>query len=132
MRGLRVYGNIYRPMFGQVLQSAGCSIDLEILSLPSCATAFTSLPCSSGHCSKELRPTLASRALPDWGWAYFDRTGLVRVTDVAPFDNGASYFHSGLVWVFCDRKYGLTRDRGILATPLYDGINEFDKDQSIG
>ena len=37
MRGLRVYGNIYRPMFGQVLQSAGCSIDLEILSLPSCA-----------------------------------------------------------------------------------------------
>ena len=113
------------------------SIDLEILSLPSCAEVTKGdrlyvTPVFVRPLLKELRPTLASRALPDWGWAYFDRTGLVRVTDVAPFDNGASYFHSGLVWVFCDRKYGLTRDRGILATPLYDGINEFDKDQSIG
>jgi hypothetical protein len=52
----------------------------------------------------------------------------VRVKDVAPFDNGASYFHSGLVRVVRDGKYGLASDRGVLATSLYDGMNEFDRD----
>ena len=52
----------------------------------------------------------------------------MRVKDVAPFDNGASYFHSGLVRVMRDGKYGLASDLGILTTPLYDGMNEFDKD----
>ena len=123
----------YRPVFGQVLQSAGCSVDVEILRLPSCAvvTKGDHLYVTSVFVRpllKELRPTLASRALPDWGWAYFDRTGLVRVTDVAPFDNGASYFHSGLVRVLRDGKYGLASDRGVLATSLYDGMNEFDRD----
>jgi hypothetical protein len=61
---------------------------------------------------KGIASHLASRLLPDGGWAYFDRTGLVRVKDVAPFDNGASYFHSGLVRVVRDGKYGLASDRG--------------------
>src|ERR1700756_1335396 len=94
----------YRPAFGQVLQSAGCSVDVEMLRLPSCAVVtkgdhlyvapeFVRL-LFEGSASQ-----LASRLLPNGGWAYFDRTGLVRVKDVAPFDNGASYFHSGLVRV---------------------------------
>jgi hypothetical protein len=123
----------YCPMFGQVLQSAGCSVDLEILSLPSCAVVTKGdrlyvTPVFVRPLFKGIAFHLASRVLPDGGWAYFDRTGLVRVKDVAPFDNGASYFHSGLVRVLRDGKYGLASDRGILATPLYDGMNEFDKD----
>jgi hypothetical protein len=121
------------PMAGQVIKSAGCAVDLEILALPRCAvvtkgdrlyiSAVFVRPLFNGITSR-----LASRSLPDGGWAYFDRTGLVRVKDVAPFDNGASYFHFGLVRVVRDGKYGLATDQGVLVTPLYDGMNEFDKD----
>jgi hypothetical protein len=44
------------------------------------------------------------------------------------YDNGASYFHSGVVRVVRNRKYALATDKGSLATALYDGMNEFDED----
>lgn len=122
-----------RPMVGQVIKSMDCSVDLEILRLPSCAVVTRSnhLYISQvfvGPLFKGVSSHLASVLLPSDGWAYFDRTGLVRVKDVAPFDNGASDFHSGLVRVLRGGKYGLASDRGVLKTPLYDGMNEFDKD----
>ncbi|MEO8737381.1 MAG: WG repeat-containing protein [Edaphobacter sp.] len=70
---------------------------------------------------------LAARQLPKHGWAYFDRSGLIRVQDVAPMDNWASEFHAGLVRVVRNEKWGLADERGRLITSLeYDGIYEFD------
>ena len=138
-RDYMVYGSMLilllcHPVFGQVIQSSGCSIDLEILRLPKCAVVSKGerlyiTPKFVPPLFKGTASHLASRVLPDGGWAYFDRTGLVRVKDVAPFDNGASYFHSGLVRVVRDGKYGLASDWGVIATPLYDGMNEFDKNR---
>jgi hypothetical protein len=121
------------PTAGQVIKSAGCAVDLEILALPRCAvvTKGDRLYISAGFVRplfNGIASRLTSRPLPDVGLAYFDRTGLVRVKDVAPFDNGASYFHSGLVRVIRDAKYALANDQGVLVTPSYDGMNEFDKD----
>ncbi len=70
---------------------------------------------------------LAARRLPEHGWAYFDRSGLVRVQDVAPMDNWASEFHAGLVRVVRNGKWGLADKCGKLITSLdYDGMYEFD------
>jgi len=132
--GLLILAFIFlQPAGCQVIKSQGCTVDLEIVALPSCAVAIKGDrlyvakafvgPLFSGSTSR-----LSSRVLPDVGWAYFDRTGLVRVKGVAPFDNGASYFHFGLVRVIANGKYGLANDQGAMVTSLYDGMEEFDKD----
>jgi hypothetical protein len=122
-----------RPILSQVINTPGCSVDLEILALPRCAivTKGDRIYISAAFVRplfKGITSPLTSRPLPDVGWAYFDRTGLVRVKDVAPFDNGASNFHFGLVRVARDGKYGLATERGILVSRLYDGMNELDQD----
>lgn len=124
-----------RPMFSQVIHTPDCSVDLENPALPRCAvltkgdrtyiSAVFVRPLFRGNNSR-----LTTRLLPDNGWAYFDRTGLVRVTGVAPFENGASYFHFGLVRVARGGKFGLATSRGNLLSPLYDGMNEFDQDHN--
>jgi len=122
--------------FSQVIQASGCSVDLELPLLPKCALVTNGdqiyiappfvRPLFIGVTSR-----LSSALLPDIGWSYFDRSGLVRVKGVAPFDNGASYFHFGLVRVERAGKYGLSTDRGTLVTPLYDGMSEFEPDHHV-
>jgi hypothetical protein len=131
----------------QVVNFGGCSVDFELLSLPDCAV---SVRAGRTYVSKEFaeyvfsRPQvgvaawpvkvghrrLASTNLPHGGWAYFDRTGLVVVQNVATMDNGASAFYFGLVRVSAAGKWGLSNVKGKLVVPLeYDGILEFDDDQ---
>jgi hypothetical protein len=121
-------------MFSQVIHTPSCSVDLEILALPRCAivTRGDRIYISAAFVKplfKGIASRLTSRILPDSGWAYFDRAGLVRVKGVAPFDNGASYFHFGLVRAERDGKFALANERGILITSLYDGMNEFDHER---
>jgi hypothetical protein len=52
------------------------------------------------------------------GWIYVDRTGRVLARNVAAMDNGADGFHTGLVRVTRDGKWGLATTRGRLAVPM--------------
>jgi hypothetical protein len=71
---------------------------------------------------------LASAGMPGGGWAYFNRHGLIVVQDVATFDNGASSFHSGLVRVVRNSKWGLANSQGLFVVPLkYDGMLEYEE-----
>jgi hypothetical protein len=121
-----------RPMQSQVVKYQDCTVDAEIWLLPKCA-----LVTKDGHLYVSPRylklffaksdKHLAARQLPEHGWSYFDRSGLVRVQDVAPMDNWASEFHAGLVRVVQNDKWGLADERGRMVTSLdYDGMYEFD------
>ncbi len=116
----------------QVVQYRGCSVDAELLRLPSCAfeTRNGHLYISSRYLKLffvESKEKLESRVMPDGDWAYFNRSGRIVVTNVAPFDNGASYFHFGLVRVVRDGKWGLADEHGTPIVPfVYDGMYEFD------
>jgi hypothetical protein len=117
----------------QVVRRGDCVVDAEVLLLPKCA-----LETRDGHLYifKEFLPLLfstgkgrlASAALPEDGWAYFDRRGLIVVRNVANFDNGPSPFHHGLVRVNREGKWGLADSNGPFVVPLmYDGMLEYEE-----
>jgi hypothetical protein len=121
------------PANCQVLRNGSCKVDAEVFLLPQCA-----LETRDGHVfvAKEYLPLyfssgsarLASAVLPEDGWAYFDRHGLIVVRNVANFDNGPSPFHYGLVRVNRKSKWGLADSRGTLVVPLtYDGMLEYEE-----
>ena len=121
-----------RPIQSQILRYRDCTVDAEIWMLPQCALVTIGGHLYVSHRYLKLlfansNEDLAARRLPEHGWAYFDRSGLVRVQNVAPMDNWASEFHAGLVRVVRNGKWGLADKRGRLITPLdYDGMYEFD------
>ena len=113
---------------GQVFRDSNCVVDAEIWSLPACALETRDgrlylkgqfLPLY--HFEKPYG--LAWSHLPQDGWAYFNRQGLVVVKNVATMDNGPDEFHSGLVRVTQGGKWGLANSKGTFIVPLaYDGI----------
>jgi len=112
--------------------TALCVVDREVLQLPRCAletrrgqlyVARRFLP----SLFTAQRSLLAAVFLPDEGWAYVDRRGLLVVRHVATMDNGPSEFHHGLVRVTEAGKWGLADTRGRLVVPLrYDGMLDYD------
>jgi WG containing repeat len=124
----------------QVITYGTCSIDLEVPVLPKCALetrhgqlfvlqkfvddvfagrihGIPANPVTVG------RNRLASIYLDEGNWSYFNPDGLVVVQNVAPFDNGASEFQSGLVLVTKDGKWGLADTKGKFVVPMrYDGM----------
>jgi hypothetical protein len=64
------------------------------------------------------RQKMATAGLEGKGWIYVDRTGRVLARNVAAMDNGADGFHTGLVRVTRDGKWGLATTRGRLAVPM--------------
>jgi hypothetical protein len=122
----------------QIVHRGDCTVDAELLTLPKCA-----LQSKQGqlYIFKEYLPLffatgrdrLASTFLPDSGWAYLDRQGLIVVQNVANFDNGPSPFHHGLVRVNRKGKWGLANSKGRLIVPLtYDGMFEFEEEAHRG
>lgn len=127
----------------QVKKFGGCSIDFEIMRLPDCVIEVKD---GRSYVLKEFAEYVLSRRqvgvaawpvtvegrhlawtnLPDVGWAYFDRTGLVLVQNVATMDNGADTFYHGLVRVTKNDKWGLANIEGRLVVPMqYDGILDY-------
>jgi hypothetical protein len=107
-------------------------VDREILQIPACA-----LEIRNGHpylIAKYLPVYIAANSerlawfhLKEDGWAYFDRTGRILVTNVAMMDNGPNAFHHGLVRVVKKNKYGLANLRGELVVPYrYDGMLDYE------
>ena len=122
----------------QVVRHGDCVVDAEIVLLPRCA-----LETRHGHwyVSRPYLPLffsstkdrLGATYLPNSGWAYLDRHGLVVVQHVANFDNGASPFHYGLVRVVDKEKWGLADSRGSAIVPMkYDGMYEYDEESDRG
>jgi len=117
---------------GQEIRRGNCVVDAEIWTVPECALesrngqlfvseSYLPLFFSSNH------NRLEARMLSGRGWVYFNRHGRVVVENVAPFDNGASDFHHGLVRVVRAGKWGLANSRGSIVVSLkYDGMLEFD------
>jgi hypothetical protein len=121
------------PAESQVVHRGNCVVDAEILLLPECA-----LEARDGHLYvlKEYLPLffssgtdrLASAGLPEGGWAYFNRHGMIVIQHVASFDNGPSPFHHGLVRVNSKGKWGLADSNGEFVVPLtYDGMFEYEE-----
>jgi hypothetical protein len=126
------------------MKFGGCQVDFELIQLPPCAVEtengqmrilkeFAEFVLTHRQVGVAACPVtvnghrLAWANLPDGGWAYFDRAGLVVVPNVAMMDNGASPFHFGLVRVTTKGKWGLSNSEGKLVVPLtYDGILEFE------
>jgi hypothetical protein len=120
----------------QVIRNGDCTVDLEIMQLPACAIethngklfvskAYLPLFFSSTGTGMQTGTSrnFAWTHIPEEGWAYFNRTGLVVVQNVATMDNGPSEFHHGLVRITKRDKWGLADWQGKLIVPLeYDGI----------
>jgi len=125
---------------GQVVHYGNCPIDLERAELPECAISTV-----NGHLYVKKRfagdvfsgrvsgiaanpisvsgKRLASTMIPNDGWAYFDRTGLVVVQHISTFDSGADVFHYGLVSVNKGSKWGLADSTGRFIVPMrYDRL----------
>lgn len=116
----------------QVVRNGDCSVDAEIWLLPQCA-----LESKDGHLYvvkpylslflRAEKARLVGRIIPNGGWSYFNRRGLVVVQNVANFDNGPSPFHHGLVRVSRNGEWGLADADGRLIVPFtYQGILEYD------
>jgi len=62
------------------------------------------------------------------GWMYVNRSGTVLVTNVASMDNGADWFHDGLVRFLRDGKYGFANRSGnVVIPPTFDGALNFER-----
>ncbi len=126
-------------LHAQVIRVGHCKVDLDVWPLPACAieTKDNELfivkdliaPLGEGRWTQAGDGEVAWTALPS-GFAYFDQSGKIVVAHVAPFDNGPSPFHEGLVRVEQNKKWGLADANGNFALPLeYDGILEFEDGQ---
>lgn len=72
--------------------------------------------------------SLAAVDSPKVGWMYVNRTGKVIISGVPVMDNGADWFHEGLVRIVRNGKYGFANRRGqIVIPPIYDGALNFDQ-----
>lgn len=113
---------------GQVIHAGDCVVDAQVWRLPTCALDMKSGRLYVKHIFlpavfKETKNRLAWDAMPEGDWAYIDRTGLIRVRNVASLDNGPDPIKYGLVRVSIDGKWGLSNLQGGLIAPLsYDGI----------
>jgi hypothetical protein len=112
----------------QTIRHRGCVVDAGFILVPQCAFERKNgqLYVSARYLHLVLGPSkdkLEPIAIEGSGWAYIDRRGLVVVQDVAFFDNGADFFHNGLVRVVRSGKYGLADMHGAIIVPeAYDGI----------
>jgi WG containing repeat len=62
------------------------------------------------------------------GWMYVNREGRIVIDGVPVMDNGADWFHDGLVRIVRNGKYGFANRRGqIVVLPIYDGALNFEK-----
>jgi hypothetical protein len=62
------------------------------------------------------------------GWMYVNRTGKIVISGVPVMDNGADWFHDGLVRIVRNGKYGFANRRGQVVIPaIYDGAMNFEK-----
>jgi hypothetical protein len=62
------------------------------------------------------------------GWMYVNRRGKVVISGVPVMDNGADWFHDGLVRIVRNGKYGFANRRGEVVIPaIYDGAMNFEK-----
>jgi hypothetical protein len=124
------------PLHAQMIRVGSCKVDLGAWELPSCAieTKGEELfilkelvkPLGEGRWTQVGDSQVAWTALST-GFSYFDRSGRIVVTHVAPFDNGPSPFHEGLVRIVQNDKWGLADAKGKLIVPReYDGILEFE------
>ncbi|HEX4322274.1 MAG TPA: WG repeat-containing protein [Acidobacteriaceae bacterium] len=125
----------------QVISHGDCTVDSEVWSLPACAfekhndklfvsKAYLSLFFSSNGTAIQTSTSrnLAWTHMPTSGWAYFNRTGLVVVQNVATMDNGPNDFHHELVRVTKGKKWGLSDPQGRLVVPLqYDGMMDYEE-----
>lgn len=63
------------------------------------------------------------------GYVYVDRKGRIVVHDVSMMDNGADWFHRGVVRLERGGKYGFADSTGRVIVPiLYDGASNTDQD----
>jgi hypothetical protein len=63
------------------------------------------------------------------GYVYVDRKGRVVIRDVSMMDNGADWFHRGLVRLERGGKYGFADSEGRVIVPIrYDGASNTDED----
>ena len=125
----------------EIIRNGDCIVDSEILQLPTCAiethngrlyVSKAYLPLffsSTGTAMQTGTPTnFAWTHMPEEGWAYFNRSGLVVVQNVATMDNGPSEFHHGLVRISKRDKWALSNPQGELIVPLkYDGILDYEE-----
>jgi hypothetical protein len=104
-----------------------CVADAELIEMPPCAVQHASgrariLPSHLATLNFD-RHGLAPVYTQEDGWMYVNRAGWSIVTHVAFFDNGADFFHHGLVRVAYSGKWGLADRHGHIAVPmLYDGL----------
>jgi hypothetical protein len=71
-----------------------------------------------------LAPVLSAKE----GWMYVNRKGRVVIRGVPVMDNGADWFHNGLVRIVRNGKYGFANRRGqLVISPVYDGALNFEK-----
>ena len=62
------------------------------------------------------------------GWMYVNRRGKIVISGVPTMDNGADWFHDGLVRIVRNGKYGFANRRGEVVIPaIYDGAMNFEK-----
>jgi hypothetical protein len=133
------------PLCCQTVKVGNCIVDSELIRLPNCAVknrngrlyitrGFLKTFFSGGGFGVAASTVtvdgtrLAWSDIPGAGWAYFDRSGLVVVKNVATMDNGASQFHHGLVRVTVGNKWGLANAHGKLVVPMkLDGALDYEE-----
>jgi WG containing repeat len=75
---------------------------------------------------------LASVNSPKVGWMYVNRKGKVVISGVAAMDNGADWFHDGLVRIVRNGKYGFANRRGqVVVSLIYDGAMNFENGRAM-
>ena len=61
-------------------------------------------------------------------WMYVNRKGRVIISGVPTMDNGADWFHNGLVRIVRNNRYGFANRKGLVVVPpIYDGAMNFEK-----
>jgi hypothetical protein len=115
---------------------APCTFNFEKLNMPDCirTNAEGKLYVSPKYL-RELRfgaNGLAALSAEGLGWIYVNHAGQVVLKGVAPFDNGADEFHSGLVRVLRNDKFGFADRTGKLVIPAeYDGALQFKRGTAV-
>jgi hypothetical protein len=113
-----------------------CLFDFERGEVPNCVReAATGELFVEPHYLKELTfdsHGLAAVQSGKEGWMYVNRTGKVVISGVPVMDNGADWFHDGLVRIVRNGKYGFANRRGrVVSPPIYDGALNFEKGRAI-
>jgi hypothetical protein len=99
----------------------------ELIETPPCAIEHVSGRTRIVKSHVVFRPFnrygLAAARTREDGFVYINRQGWVIVPHVAVYDNGADYFHHGIVRINDGGKWGLSDFHGRFVVPLtYDGL----------